>query len=103
MTATLQIPDLVIAPSGHHRSSSRILTEELLTNISAIFRFESLEVAIRCAIHQLDERAIAILGEELIPFTAPNDLENVPPSATEERFELLDDLSISTDRAIESL
>ena len=103
MAAALEAPDLIIAPSGNHRSGARILTEELFSNIRAIFCLEGLEVTIGGAVHQLDERTIAILREELIPFPSPYDLEDIPSCASEERFEFLDDLAVSTDRAIESL
>src|SRR5690606_10844998 len=37
------------------------------------------------------------------PLTAPDDLDDVPAGAAEEALELLDDLAVAADRAVEAL
>src|SRR5450631_2555629 len=53
--------------------------------------------------HPLDEQTAGIAGEKVIPTRAPNYLDHVPSSAQERRFQLLDDVAISANRAIQAL
>ena len=53
--------------------------------------------------HALDEQAVLVLVEQRIPLAAPEHLDDVPASAAERRFELLDDLAVAADRAVEAL
>ena len=41
--------------------------------------------------------------EEHIPFAAPDDFDDVPAGSLEEGFELLDDLAVAADRAVQAL
>src|SRR6185503_19651913 len=53
--------------------------------------------------HALDEQALVILFEQIVPLAAPDALDHVPAGAAEDRFELLDDLAVAAHRAIETL
>src|SRR5690606_6785966 len=63
--------------------------------------------ALRLAVDQLFEaahqRALVVLGEELVPSAAPRDLDDVPAGAAEDPLELLDDLAVAVHRAVEAL
>ena len=41
--------------------------------------------------------------QQLVPVAAPDDLDHVPAGAAEERLQLLDDLAVAADRAVEPL
>ena len=62
-----------------------------------------MEVAIGCGIHQIDERSIAIGGQELIPFATPHNFDDVPAGPTEQTLKFLDDFSIPANWAVEAL
>src|SRR5690606_31729983 len=46
---------------------------------------------------------VGVAGEQVIPLAAPDDLDDVPAGAAEERLELLDDLAIASDRTVQAL
>ena len=99
----LQAPDLLVGPLGDQLGRARIATEEVLADEGAVLGLVGLEVAVGRGIHQIDERAVAVLGKELVPLAAPDDLDDVPARAAEERLELLDDLAVAAHRAVEAL
>src|ERR1019366_282763 len=44
-----------------------------------------------------------VAGEQLVPLTRPDDLDDVPPGAAEDPLQLLDDLPVAAHRSIETL
>src|SRR6185503_214802 len=54
-------------------------------------------------VHLLDENAVNVAGEELVPFAGPDDLDHIPAGAAEGGLELLDDLAVAAARAVEPL
>src|SRR5262249_5429540 len=42
------------------------------------------------------QRVILVVREQRIPLGSPNDLDDVPPGSREKRFELVDELPVST-------
>ncbi|KAG1390856.1 hypothetical protein G6F59_015068 [Rhizopus arrhizus] len=53
--------------------------------------------------HQLLQHAVAVLGQQGIPVTAPQQLDHVPAAATEHAFQFLDDLGVAAHRAVQPL
>ena len=47
--------------------------------------------------------AVDVLGEQGVPLAAPDDLDHVPAGAAEVGLQLLDDLAVAADRAVELL
>ncbi|CAB4551928.1 unannotated protein [freshwater metagenome] len=103
MATALEVPNFLIAPISDHRSGARIFTEEMFADESAIFCLIRLEITIERGVHDVHERTFAILGEQLIPFATPYDFDDIPTSATKERFQLLDDFAVTTYWSIKSL
>jgi hypothetical protein len=103
VAAALQAPDLLVGPALDKSRGAVVPAEEVLANECAVLALVGLKVAIRGVVHQADERAVAILGQQLVPFATPHDLDDVPSRAAEEALELLDDLAVATDGAVESL
>src|ERR1700760_211790 len=62
-----------------------------------------LEVTVRRDVHQVDQRAVGVLVEQLVPLAAPDHLDDVPAGAPEERLQLLDDLAVAAYRAVQAL
>ena len=62
-----------------------------------------LELPVDRRVHLVDEDAVDVAGEELVPPATPDHLDDVPARAPERRFELLDDLAVAAHRAVEAL
>ena len=86
-----------------HLAKARIWAEEVFPDVVALLHGITLELAVHRHVHLVQQHAVFVLGEQLIPFRAPNDLDDVPARPTEDRFEFLDDLSVAAHRAIKSL
>src|SRR5205823_2489779 len=81
----------------------RVLSEEVFADVRAILRFEVLVLAIDALLHAFEEDPVGVAGEQLVPAGAPDDFEDVPAGATEDSFELLDDLAVAADRTVQAL
>ena len=103
VTTTVQCPDLVIAHVFNQSGGFRVTTEEVLTNISAIFGFEGLVVTVQRFVHQLDQFTASVFTQQLIPTTAPDNLDHVPASACEDAFQFVNDFAVTGDWAIQAL
>ena len=101
--AALQAENLVVAPVGHQRCRLRILAEELLAHVRAIFGFESLIFAVHALFHTFEQHAGVVAGQQFIPAGAPDDLDYVPAGAAEGCFQLIDDLSVAAHGPIKPL
>ena len=75
----------------------------MLTDVTAVFTAEVLVVAVQGFVQQLDELTALVLSEKLVHLGAPDNLDDMPTSAAEESFELLDDLAITTHGTVETL
>ena len=75
----------------------------MLADVRAVVGPEGLVVAVGGGVHQVDQRAVAVGGEQRVPAAAPDDLDDVPAGAAEERLELLHDLAVAAHRAVEAL
>ena len=75
----------------------------MLADVGAAGHRELLELAVERLVHLLDEQAVDVAGEEVVPLAAPDDLDDVPAGAAEGRLELLDDLAVAAHRAVEPL
>jgi len=75
----------------------------VLPDERAGFGLVRLVVAVDGLVHDLDERAVLVLGQQVIPLAAPDDLDDVPAGTAEERFEFLHDLAVAADGTVEAL
>ena len=101
--AAAQAPDLGVAHRLDQRFRARVATEEVLADVAAVVGLVGLVVAVRGDVHEVDQRAVPIGGEQRVPLAAPDHLDDVPARAAEERLQLLDDLAVAADRAVEAL
>ncbi len=103
VAAAGQLAQVVVAEVLDHGAQPRVAAEELLADVGAGLDRERLELAVGCRVHLVDQHAVDVLGEQVVPLAAPDDLEDVPAGAAERRLELLDDLAVAAHRAVELL
>src|SRR5262249_7379469 len=87
----------------YHLQEFRILAEKVLTRIATGLYGILLIVAIDGLFHAFDEQPARVRLEERIPIGAPYYLDDVPARTTEQCLQLLDDLTVAADRAVETL
>ena len=103
VAAAAELGEVVVAEMLDELLQARVGPEEVLADVGAARDRELLELPVERLVHLLDEEAVHVPGEEVVPFAAPDDLDDVPARATERGFELLDDLAVAADRAVEPL
>ena len=103
VAAALEFPELVVGPVLDHFLGARVAAEEVFAHVGAVVRAEGLVVAVQGFVHDVDEGVVLVGGEQLVPAAAPDDLDDVPAGTLEEGFQLLDDLAIAANRAVEAL
>ena len=85
------------------RQQTRIDAPELAADVAAAGDRVLLVLAVDDLAHALDQESVLVAGQQLVPLGAPDDFDHVPADAAEDGFELLDDLSVAADRAVEPL
>ena len=101
--AALQRPDLVPGPVLHQGRCARVTAEEVVADELAVLGFVGLEVAVRGDVHQVDQGALVVLCQQVVPLPPPDDLDDVPAGTSEEGLEFLDDLAVASDRTVQAL
>ena len=103
VAAAAELREVVVGEVLDELAQPRVGPEEVLPDVGAAGDRELLELAVERVVHLLDEDAVDVAGEELVPLAGPDDLDDVPAGAAEGRLELLDDLAVAADRAVEPL
>ena len=76
---------LLVGQVLDHLLQARVGTEEVLAVVGAGLDRQGLELAVGRAVHLVDEGAVGVAGEQVVPLAAPDDLDDVPAGATERR------------------
>ena len=103
VAAPAELGEIVVGEMLDELAEARIGPEEMLPDVGAAGDRELLELAVEGVVHLLDEHAVDIAGQELVPLPRPDHLDDVPAGAAEGRLELLNDLAVAADRAVEPL
>ena len=103
VAAPAQLGEIVVRQVLDELAQARVRTEEVLADVGAAGDRELLELAVERLVHLLDEDAVDVAGQQVVPLARPDDLDDVPAGAAERRLELLDDLAVAADRAVEPL
>ncbi len=103
VTAAPEVQDLLIGHVLDHVAQPRVVTEEVITDVRARLGGVRLELAVRRRVQLVDEDARAVLRQQRVPGTVPDQLDDVPSGAAELRLQLLDDLAVAAHRAVEAL
>src|SRR5438874_5388930 len=86
-----------------HLAQARVGTEEVLPDVRARLDGVLLELAVDGGVHLVDEHAVGVTRKEVVPLAAPDDLDDVPTRAAEDRLQLLDDLAVAAHGTVEAL
>ncbi len=103
VAAEAHLLQLFVGQVLHHVEQPRVGAEEVLAQVRAGLDGVLLILAVDDLAHPLGEQAVVIRGEQRIPVAAPQHLDDVPAGAAEDGLELLDDLAVAADRAVEPL
>ncbi len=103
VAATAEPGQLVVREVLDQAPQPRVGAEEVLADVGPAGHGELLELAVEGLVHLVDEDALDVAGQQVVPLAAPDDLDHVPAGAAEEPLQLLDDLAVAADRAVEAL
>ena len=103
VATALEVPDFFVGHVGDHGLGAWVATKEVVAHEATGLTLVGLVVAVRRCVHEVHERTVAVLCQQGVPFTTPDDLNDVPAGTSEERFELLNDLSVTSHRPVEAL
>ena len=98
-----QLGQVVVGQMLDELAQARVGPEEVLADVGTAGDRVLLELAVERVVHLLDEDAVDVTGEQVVPLPGPDDLDDVPAGAAERGFELLDDLAVAAHRAVEAL
>ena len=103
VAASWEVAELVVAEVGHHLAQALVGAEEAVADELAVLDGVALELAVDGRVHLVEQRAVLVLGEQVVPLRTPDHLDHVPAGATEGGLEFLDDLAVAADRPVEAL
>ena len=83
VAAAAEPGEVVIGEVLDELPKARVGTEEMLPDVGPAGDRELLELAVEGVVHLLDEDAVHVPGEELVPFASPDHLDDVPAGAAE--------------------
>ena len=86
-----------------HLQQARITAEEIFADIGTGLDGIFLVLAVDDLPHPFGQNAFGIFFQQGVPIFAPDDFNDVPLGAAEDRFELLDDLAVTAHGTIEAL
>ena len=103
VAAAPELEDVVVGQVLDDLLEARIRAEEVVPDVVAARDRVLLELAVEGLVHLLDQHAVDIARQELVPLPAPHDLDDVPPGAAEQALQLLDHLAVAPHRPVEAL
>ena len=98
-----QAGELLVRKMLDHLQQARIGAKETLAEVSAALDEIFLILSVGDLAHAPQEQAIAIGLNNRIPVAAPNQLDDIPTRAAEDRFQFLNDLAVAANRAVKPL
>ena len=98
-----QLAEVVVGEVLDELAQPGVGAEEVLPDVGARLHRVLLELAVAGRVHLVDENAVDVALEQVVPLPAPDDLDDVPAAAPEGGLELLDDLAVAPHRPVEPL
>jgi hypothetical protein len=83
VAAAGQVAQVVVGQVRDDLAQARIGSEEVLTDVLARLHRVALELAVDGVVHLVEQHAVLVLGQQLVPLGAPDDLDDVPAGAAE--------------------
>ena len=71
VAAAGEVPDLLVAHALDHLAGARVTAEEVLADEGAVLGLVGLVVAVRRLVHQVDQGAVAVGGQQRVPARGP--------------------------------
>ena len=87
----------------HHAQQARIAAKLVLAEVCAALDEEFLILPVSDFPKSPYQQTVAVILDQAVPIAAPDDFDYIPACATENCFQLLNDLSIAAHRTIEPL
>ena len=103
VAAAGEVADLLVGQVLDQLPQPRVGAEEVLAGVGARLDRVALELAVDGLVHPVEQHAVDVAHEQLVPLAAPDDLDHVPAGAAEHRLELLDDLAVAAHGSVEAL
>ena len=94
---------LVVGKMLDHLQQARIGAKEVLAEVGAALDEILLVLPVGDFAQTAHQDAIAIVADEVVPVTAPDDFDDVPPGTAEDRFQFLNDLAVAAHRTVQAL
>ncbi len=94
---------VIVGQVLHDLLEPGVRPEEVLPDVIARFHCVLLELPVQGGVHLVDQHAVVVPGQQVVPFSAPHHLDDVPAGAPEHRLQLLDDLAVAADRPVQAL
>ena len=103
MAAAGQGVQILVGKVLDHGPQAGIGSEEVLPDVGATLYGQALVLAIDRRVELVEQDAVHVLVDQLVPFGSPDDLQDVPSGTTEHALQFLDDMAIAADRAVQTL
>ena len=103
MPAQAQRANLVVGEMVNESQGTRVAPKEVLAAVGARLDGVALPLAVDGVLHEVNQDAFVVRGEERVPIAAPDDFDDVPAGAAEGALQLLDDVAVAADGAVEAL
>ena len=103
VTATRKRAEVVVAQVRNHLSQARVGAKEVFANIVSVFDGVALELAINGGVHLVEQHAIFVLCEQVVPLRTPNNFDDIPTSTAEHCFKFLNDFPVATHWPVKTL
>ena len=103
VAAPRQIGQLLVREVLDHGSQAGIRPEEVLPDVVATLHGQALVLAVDRGVELVEQDAVHVLVDELVPFGSPDHLQDVPARTPEHALQLLDYLAVAPDRAVQAL
>ncbi len=95
--------DFVVGEVLDDLAQPRVGAEEVIADVRAVGHRVLLERAVDGGVHLVEQHAVGVALDQLVPLGTPDHLDDVPARAAEHCFEFLDDLAVATHRTVEAL
>ncbi|CAB4698698.1 unannotated protein [freshwater metagenome] len=101
--ATREVEQIVVGQVRDHLAQPWVGAKEVLANEVAVFDRVTLKLAVDGVVHLIEQHAVGVGGQQVVPLGSPDHLDHVPAGTAERGLEFLDDLAVAAHGTIESL
>ncbi|CAB4809140.1 unannotated protein [freshwater metagenome] len=98
-----EVEQIVVGQVRDHLAQPWVGAKEVLANEVAIFDRVTLKLAVDGVVHLIEQHAVGVGGQQVVPLGSPDHLDHVPAGTAERGLEFLDDLAVAAHGTIESL